>query len=81
MINKNFKEYVAYVLDNNTINGGKWSDWDSAYSIFDVYGEPQGEGKELLIKLLDYVIYTNGESLQGCLELVDFMDYGVVFNK
>lgn len=76
---RDFKYYVDAVLDNNKINDGQWSDWHDATDIFDVYGEPESN-RAMLMRMLNYSIYTNGECVQAMLEFESYLMFGVVFN-
>lgn len=60
-----FKQIVEGVEENNSINDGKWSDWQSAHDIINVYGPLSDDeiSEEKAMAVLNQAIQTNGQSL------------------
>jgi hypothetical protein len=79
---ENFESLVEAVLENNRMNSSKWSDWDSALHIQEVYGYLE-ENRERAVyeAFLDMLIRDNGENLETYQEAVDCMKYGYAFAR
>lgn len=78
---KTFAELVDAVEDNNEINGAKWSDWEGAWHIQEVYGELHEEFSDTATAFLCALIRDNGANVQLYLDAMDAIEYGQVFHR
>lgn len=67
---------VEGVEDNNRINGGRWSDWDSAAAVADLYDAPLcPQGQAVIVRAIE----SDGESLGEDLAAVEVAVHGCTF--
>jgi hypothetical protein len=79
-----FLDLIDAVEENNRINDGKWSDWENAAHIQEVYGALSYDEDiqiKAIEKMLNFLIKSNGEDVNLFIDLVDHYDYGIMFAR
>ncbi len=77
-----FKELVAAIKENNDINEGHWSDWESSKHIQNIYGElEQNEYTSMYEAFLNEMIQNEAENLEKYLDVLDCLNYGQVMHR
>lgn len=78
---RTFHELLEAVEENNRINNAKWTDWEDASHIQDVYGELDKHNKILAEIFLNSLIHDNGDHLQLLQDAFDAVNCGIVFSR
>lgn len=73
-----FKELIKAIEGNDE---GQWNCWEDAKHIQEVYGELEDENKDVAEKLLNNLIRNEGREVDMCLEMMSYLEYGVVMSK
>ena len=70
-------EAFQAVDENNRINDGKWSDWDSAYDILETYEITyESEWEDFIVLALNTLIRDEGRGADHYIETLRMFYYG-----
>ena len=79
MKHETFQSLVKAILENNRMNDGKWSYWESVEHIEDIYGKMDKEDRDYKMScvFLDYLSEHDGEFLSEFLDIFNILDYNI----